>query len=248
MFGVNPTFLSKEKPDVPKETKIDKHNKKHNKMAIQKHLFWEALILAIFIFASGIFFGYLIESNRTSNIISAYQQSELSLLDIKIQENIFSSTEFDCDLAIKETIGFADRIYEEAQVLERYEGASTLSKGLMLQHKKYDLLRALLWLNTLKIKKNCDEDFHTIVYFYEYKSEDLDKKVEQNVFSKYLGQLKQEYGNKIILIPIAGNLDANSISFLMSDYEINNLPMILIDEDLKVGNMDDLESIREYLN
>jgi len=38
-----------------------------------KHVFWEALIIAIFIFAVGILLGYLMELNRTSKIISLYQ-------------------------------------------------------------------------------------------------------------------------------------------------------------------------------
>ena len=74
----------------------------------QKSVFWEALILAIFIFGSGILVGYLLEQNRTSNIIEAYQQSELSLLDIKIQQSIFEESDFDCSLAVDETIDFAD--------------------------------------------------------------------------------------------------------------------------------------------
>jgi len=93
------------------------------KMAAQKHIFWEALILTIFVFAFGILMGYLLESNRTSRIIEAYQQSDLNLLDIKIQDTIFSLKDFDCELATRETIDFADRVYEEAKLLDRYEGS-----------------------------------------------------------------------------------------------------------------------------
>ncbi|MDP1728748.1 MAG: hypothetical protein Q8L27_00910, partial [archaeon] len=54
-----------------------------------KNVFWQALILSILIFVSGMFLGYLIELNRTSQIISLYQESELSLLDIRAQSDIF---------------------------------------------------------------------------------------------------------------------------------------------------------------
>ena len=216
-------------------------------MTAQKHIFWEALILTIFVFAFGILMGYLLESNRTSKILEAYQQSDLNLLDIKIQDSIFSLKDFNCELATKETINFADRVYEEAKILDRFEDSATLSEGIIMQHKKYDLLRTSLWVNTIKIKKECEENFHTIIYFYNYRTEDLDTSSTQNVFSKYLSELKKEYGNKIILISIAGNMDINSINFLKSTYNIDSLPMILVDEEHKISSLDDLDKIKEYL-
>jgi len=216
-------------------------------MAAQKHIFWEALILTIFIFAFGILMGYLLESNRTSRIIESYQQSELDLLDVKIQDTIFSLEDFDCELATKETINFADRVYEEAKILDRFEESATLSEGIIRQHKKYDLLRTSLWINTIKIKKECEEDFHTVIYFYNYRSEDLDISSTQNVFSKYLSELKKEYGNKIILISIAGNLKINSINFLKSTYGVDSLPTILIDEEYKIQDLDSLDKIKGYI-
>jgi len=99
----------------------------------------------------------------------------------------------------------------------------------------------------MKIKKECEEDFHTVIYFYNYLSEDLDISSTQNVFSKYLSELKKEYGNKIILISIAGNLEINSINFLKASYRIDSLPTILVDEEHKIQDLDSLDEIKEYI-
>jgi len=214
----------------------------------KKSVFWEALILAIFIFASGIFLGYLLEMNRTNDVITLYQQSELDLLDLKAQDSIMSLKVINCPLFFNEIFDFADRAYNEAKLLERYEDASEISKGIMLQHKKYDLLRTTLWIDSVKFRERCNINFSTVVYFYEYQSEDIELKSEQTVFSKKLGELKEKYGGEILLIPIAGNLGISSIDYLLAEYNITHLPSILINEDIKIDNLDSLSSIDSYFD
>ena len=212
----------------------------------KKSVFWEALILAIFIFASGIFLGYLLEMNRTNDVITLYQQSELDMLDLKAQDSIMNLNNINCQLFFNEILDFADRTYNDAKLLERYEDANEISKGIMLQHKKYDLLRTSLWIDSIKLKEKCDINFTTVVYFYEYKSDDLEIKAEQTVFSKKLGELKEEFGSKVLLIPIAGNLEISSVDYILTEYNIIRLPSILINENIKIDNLDSLSLIDSY--
>ena len=215
----------------------------------QKHVFWQALILALIIFNFGIFLGYMLESSRVGKVNRLYIESELVLLDVKIQSKLFDFdlTNLDCEDAIKENINFGDRIYEEAKILDRYESASRITESIKLQHKKYDLLRVLFWLNTLKIKKNCNPSFHNIVYFYKYNNATLTEKAKQAVFSRLLEDLKQKYGNKIMLIPIAGDNNLASVNLLMKNYNITHLPTILIDEKVKITEIENVEEFDKYL-
>jgi hypothetical protein len=213
-----------------------------------KHVFWEALVIAIFIFGIGIFLGYLIELNRTSNILSLYQQTELDLLDNRIQDNLASLESIDCNKLFDEVIGFADRIYDEAKLLDKYDGSNQFGESIALQHKKYDLLRAELWVNSLKIKERCVSNFTTLVYFYEYNTKSLDLKSEQSTFSRKLTQIKQEKGDKVILIPIAGNLETNSINYLKRVYNITSYPIILIDEKVRIDSIENLNTLNDTIN
>lgn len=213
----------------------------------KKSVFWEAFILAIFIFALGIFLGYLIEMNRTNDVITLYQQSELDMLDIKAQENIMNLKQIDCSLFFNEMLNFADRTYNEAKLLERYEGANEMSQGIVLQHKKYDLLRTGLWIDSIKFRERCDINFSTVIYFYEYNSEDMEIKSAQTVFSKKLGEIKEKLGGQVILFPIAANMNISSISYLLAEYNITNLPSVLINEKLKIDNINSLSAIDSYL-
>jgi len=212
-----------------------------------KHVFWEALIVAILIFSSGILIGYILEMNRTNKIVTMYQESELNLLDVNVQKNLLSLNNIDCDGAIKQTIIFADRVYEEARFLDRYEDSAKLSQGLMFEHKRYDLLRTILWTNAIELKEKCGQKFKTVVYFYEYKPESLETRSLQTTFANKLSVIKEQFGNSIILIPLATNLEVNSIDYLLKVYNILETPTILIDEEIKISNIEDFKNLETYL-
>ena len=212
----------------------------------QKHVFWEALVLAIFIFCVGLFLGYLIELNRTSNIVETYQNLEVELLDVTLQKDILLSENIECEDAISELIRFADRIYIEAVVLDRYDGSARLSKGLTFQYKKFSLLRGILWENSIKVTERCEE-FHTIIYFNERLPSKIEIDAEQQVFSNYLDELKKKYGQEVVLIPISTNLNISSIDLTLKRYGINKTPTILVDEQYKVDEISELDRVESYL-
>lgn len=208
----------------------------------QKFVFLNAFILAVFIFGSGILIGYWFEGLRTEEVNQLYLKSELNLLDMKVLSDAFN-TQFSCENAIEENIKFGDKIYEEARILENYENAQRMSETLKFQHYKYDILRVMFFLNSLKIKDNCNETMHIITYFYDYEDPSIDIKSKQAVFSNMLMKLKEKRGNKIILIPIAGDVDFSSIQILIKEYNITELPTILIDEKIKITEIKTTEEI-----
>jgi len=218
----------------------------------QKHVFWEALLVTIFIFGIGIILGIILENWRTSDVDALYQESEIELLDIKLQNELYSGGRFNCEFAVQENLKFADKIYEEAKLLEKYENARRLTKTLIIQHKKYDILRTMLFLNSIEIKENCKfPSFYNIVYFYipNYEEPEINIKTKQKVFSNMLEELKVKKGNEILLIPIAVNQDISSINIILDKYDISreDLPVILINEKIKISNVESSLQIEQYL-
>ena len=215
----------------------------------QKHVFWQALIVTILIFGVGVFIGVILENWRTNKISSLYEKSELDLLDVKLQTEIYSLGKFNCDEAVRENIDFADKIFEEAKILERYEKANRLTdKNLAIQHKKYDLLRIMLFLNSIKIKEKCSNSYYEVVYFYDLNDPNYDIKAKQNVFSKLLSELKEIKGKEILLIPIAGDNEISAVRIILEKYEISEkeLPIILIDRKIKITQVQTLEELIKY--
>lgn len=214
----------------------------------QKNAFWEALLITIIIFALGVIAGFVLENWRTSKIDVLYENSELKLLDIRVQSEIYSGNNFNCDSAIEENINFANRIYQEAKTLERYEKSQILSDKLKINHEKYDLLRTLLFINSIKIKNECNASYYNVVYFYKFSDKDPEVIAKEQVFSKLLSQLKENKGNSILLIPIAVDSGASSINLVLNTYNISDseLPVILINEKIKVGDVQTLEDLEKY--
>ncbi|GBE20528.1 MAG TPA: hypothetical protein ENG87_00120 [Candidatus Pacearchaeota archaeon] len=217
-------------------------------MISQKHVFWEALIITICVFGIGILLGVWVENARTDKIAEMYVSSELEMLDVRLQTSILDMGDINCDNVVKENLEFADRIYFEAITLSKYENSNELTDDIVLQHKKYDLLRTQLWLNSIKIKERCNPDYVNIVYFYEYIDPSLDKKSRQGVFSKVLEDVKDVKNEEVILIPIAADLNIVSLELLKSRYGIDELPTILIDENVKITNLNSPDEILSILD
>ncbi|RLG12268.1 hypothetical protein DRN69_06915, partial [Candidatus Pacearchaeota archaeon] len=105
----------------------------------------------------------------------------------------------------------------------------------------------LFWINSIRIKNKCNSDYHNVVYLYNYKNPSIEQKAKQRFFSNLLSELKEKFGNKIMLIPIAADNDIGSVSLLMDKYGIDELPAILIDESIKITEVNNKEDIEKYL-
>ena len=217
-------------------------------MASQKYTLLYALILTFVVFNIGIFMGYMLESSRIDKINKLYLEAEMELLDQRIQKDALEIIDFDCDAMIKENIKFADKIYEEALLIQRYEDANQINPNIIFQHKRYDLLRTLFWINSMRIKEKCNSDYHNVVYFYQYNNPSIEQKSKQRFFSKLLSQIKEKFGNNIMLIPIAGDNDISSINLFLDKYDIKELPVILIDEEFLIYDLESIEDIEKYLS
>jgi hypothetical protein len=208
------------------------------------HVFWEALVISVFIIGLGFLLGVFFENARVNEISQLYSKSEIDLLDIKIQSEIISTGRLSCSNLIKTNVGFADRVFQEAKLLDEYELSQKFTKEqLKEQHKRYDLLRTLLWINSLEIKEQCGEDsLHTLVYLYKYETEDSEERQKQIVMSRFAGMLGESLPDEnIVIIPIAYNLELSSLDLLLEKYGINQT-IIMWDETLKVHKINDLEN------
>jgi len=217
-------------------------------MKSQKYVFLQALIITLVVFNIGIFLGYKLETSRINKISDLYLESEINLLDQMIQKNAFEIIDLNCDMMIEENIKFADKIFEEALIINKYEEANRINQDIIFQHKRYDLLRTLFWINSMKIKEKCNSDYHNLVYLYQYNNPSLEQKAKQKFFSNLLSQIKQRKGNKVMLIPLAADNDISSINLLLNKYEIDELPVILIDEEIKITDVENFEDVEKYLN
>lgn len=214
----------------------------------RKHVFWEALLITVVVFFLGLLIGVAYEGGRLDKINEYYALSEISLMDILALNDAMGLSNLNCDNLLQTNINFADKIYEEARLMEKYESAGRILNSMDLVHTKYDLMRTFLWINSIKISEKCEDEFDTVVYLYNYKTRDLTKKATQNVWSKILFDLKQKYGGDVILIPIAADSGLSSLDSILRNFEILSYPAVIINNEHVITELSSVEDLETYLN
>lgn len=212
-----------------------------------KHVFWQALLYTIFVFGSGLLGGFLLEDSRSQSVETALVKSEVNILDEQLRNRLFDNFNVDCDVAIQSTFSFADSIYKEASDLDDYSKANILESDLKLLQRRYDLLRMMLWSESIDLKDRCGGKFHTLVYLYEFKPEDSQIKAKEEVMSRLTLDLKEKRGHDVLLIPIATDTDLSSVGVAVSNFEIQKMPVIIIDEKTVVSDLLSLEELESLI-
>jgi hypothetical protein len=211
-----------------------------------KNVFWEALLLTVVVFFFGLLIGYSIEGSRLDTINQYYAESEVSLMDSLAISSLVDNGYANCSILILSNLDFADRVYSEAKILENYEAAGKLSDNLQIAHRKYDLLRTFLWMDSKKTLDKCKGGFSTVVYLYQQNTGDLAQKATQNVWSKVLGDLKSKKGADVVLIPIAVDSNLSSLNSLMAQYKITKFPVVVINDQV-VYDLSSADQLEKYL-
>lgn len=218
-------------------------------MKIQKDVFWKAAILTLVVFILGVLLGYYLESGRLTEIEEEYKLIELQWADAKLQTVYYQTLSPElCNAAIEENLKFADRIYEEGLKLEKYEKANKLmGEKFLLDKKRYSLLKVEFWLNSIFLKEKCESANYTnLVYFYANKPT-TNQLIQQATISKTLKELKEKQGKSLMLIPLPIDLDISVINVIKNSYNINSIPTILINEEIKLEGVKTIEEIEKAI-
>jgi len=208
-----------------------------------KNVFWEAFLIAVIVFVFGLFMGLAIENSRIQDVNEYYENSEISLVDVLALNNVASLGDTSCDVLISSSLAFADRIFIESKELDDIDGANKISGNIEMIHRKYDLLRTLLWISSTKTLEQCGEEFSVVVYLYHRKDASVNERATQNVWSKILQNLKEKKGSKIVLIPISVDSELSSLDAMLSRYNVESYPSVIINGHVltEVASVEDLE-------
>ena len=210
-------------------------------------VFFEALVITLILLLVGFSIGLYFESFRTNKIVQSYKNFEIDALDLKLQNYYYQILEEEnCEIAFDENIAFADRLYNEGLIIQKYEDINQITEDLILEKKRYVLLKTELWLNSIILKGRCKKDFHTLVYIYS-NTPGQAKRAEQEAISNILKEIKEKRGNEVILVPIAGDMGLRAIGLQMKIFDIDYLPSVIIDEEHVFEGFHNIEDMEKFL-
>jgi len=214
-------------------------------MVNQKSTFWQAFLVAGIIFWIGLLLGISFESWRADKMAQSYSEAEILLLDSIAQTNFVSSNDTDCSIAANSLETFADDVYKKASNLEVYDSNSRLSEEkLKPLHKKYDLLRTILFWNSERLSERCNLSFNRVVYLYNYKYSSAEESANNVVWSKSLETIKERKGSAVILIPIAVDMDISSVDLMLEKYGVKKFPAVIVDKNVFY----DIDKLNSYFS
>jgi predicted phosphatase len=175
----------------------------------------------------------------------AFYDSEVSLYDSFALGEILKNSKSSCEILERVSINFADKIYEEARELEKFDSSNKLTNSIKSIHRKYDLLRTLLWANVINLKERCE--INTVVYLYVYDTQEISSRSKQVVWSRILGELKFSRGNDFILIPVAVDNEILSLDYLVEEYGVEEFPAVIVNEKDVFYDHETVEELEKYL-
>ena len=185
-------------------------------------------------------------AERTSADSARMIATEANLFDTLALTYLLNSQELSCQELENVYVNFADKVYEEAKNVREFDDSAKIISSTIYIHKKYDLLRTILWINIAGVEDKC-KDINSVVYLYEYNTDDLNKKAKQSVFAKILNDLKDEKGNSFILIPIAVDNNIYSLENFIDSKDIKEFPVVIIDDEHYIYNLTRVEELEKHL-
>jgi len=211
-----------------------------------KKIFLKALALTLIVFVIGFYVGILFDSSRVQDVQSRLTQidnlwNDARLLQSYIQR--FSNNTAYCDFLLKENLKAGDKIYEEGSRVEEYEKSNRFASDLIFEKERYALLDLQFWLNSIDLKKACNANYSTVIYFYSQ----YNKTIEQGFQDRVLFDLKQKCGPQIIYITFPADMNITTIDVIKNIYNVTKIPAVLINESLVLYSPVTTNEIEKYV-
>ncbi|MEM5829015.1 MAG: hypothetical protein QXL09_03215 [Candidatus Aenigmatarchaeota archaeon] len=151
-----------------------------------------------------------------------------------------------CELALEQNLAYNQKIYQEGLEIEFAEKANRFTPELIDQKRRYILLQTQFWFNSIELKERCNFTYHNVVYFYKHKNLTRKEVIDQKTQAAVLLDLKEICGNKIMLIPLAADLNLTVIDAIIKQHNITEYPTVIID-DIVLQGLRSLDELKELV-
>lgn len=213
------------------------------------NVYRKSLVLTVFIFMIGVMIGLLIDSLRVSEITKGLTESEIIWEDTRLL-NIYIGKlgEEQCDAAFEENLAYNDKIYNYGKEIEKKIEATTFAPEAEQQWRRYVLLQFQFWLNSIELKEKCNFDYSNVVHLSRRKELANGEKIENQLQSTILLDLKEKCGKNMMLIPLTADADLDAVDLVLRHYDIEKFPAVIIDEEYVFQDLTTLENLENYVN
>lgn len=195
-------------------------------------------VIFVALFQAGIFLNdYKVEDLR-NQIDSVETEHRSNLIGLELSQNLQKE---DCR-ALDEWMNMTvDDLRNLRMEVAAYENSNKIDNDDYTEVKKRYM--NLLLQNLIQVRNydsSCEKQIVDIIYFYE---DDCDACTDQ---ATVLTNIRQEYGQEVVVYPLDTELDMQPINFLQNFYEIERYPSIVVAGEPKEG-FQSIEKVREQI-
>ena len=214
---------------------------------IKKNIYLESLVIAVAIFLIGIMFGVWLDNYRVSKI-----REELLRDTIFWDDSLFLSKysklygEDFCNESLKLNLAYNAKIYERGESIERAIKENKFTPELREELKKYTLMQAQFWINSIELKEKCNFTYHNVVHLQQFYPRTLEERVDNNAQARIMLNLKEKCGSRIMLIPLVADLNLTTVDAILAHYNISKLPAVIVDEKYIFQGLTSIDEINKY--
>lgn len=209
-------------------------------------LFIIAAALTAIVFSSGILVGWVLDSNRVAIVQSQIDDLAINFQNLDLENLIyqtFRNETFVCSIYTTKAESLSKQADQLAEELNSFKEINQfqLSK-LDFFKKRYTLMNLGFWLQLVNLKKNCDYNSTTILYFYTTKP--CDECVAQGIV---LDDLKRKSPEKLMIFAIDSDLNLGVVNLLKINYNATKMPTLIINEKNKIEGFVNQATLKDYL-
>jgi thiol-disulfide isomerase/thioredoxin len=199
-------------------------------------------IISGIIFFIGLFVGFAVGGQKISILEDSIGNLQQNIQEINMQFNILDimNETASCEFMVS----IADQLGTEAsdlgKKLEQMEvEGKMMTEDYMKLKKDYMLVLINDWISIEEIKRRCDTNMTTVLYFYS----NINCQTCQEQAS-VLNFYKTVMNNDIMIFSLDADTNMTVINSLVSTYEVSSYPSLLINGKIKVGytSRDELEN------
>jgi len=217
---------------------------------MKKYVLLKAAFITIVIFSAGILIGMWLDGQRYTEIKTQITELTIDWNDARLQSLYYQTINGEknfCDSALETNKHLAEKIFSRGEKLERYEEINRFSDEVIEQKKIYALLQMQLWMNSVTLKKKCDANYTTALYFYSHYAEGIEEE-QQDIQSSVLVDAIHRCNGSLIIFPIPIDMELDSIDIIKNQFGISSVPTVLINEEIVLNGLQTTEMIKEQVD
>jgi len=212
----------------------------NRKYSDKKRYLWAAIIAAIifFLIIKGSYFVSYLEFQR---VASLQDPISYEIFGDKLEYSLFGK-----DICTEETYQkISGDLGYQGQLIGQLEKRFGVNDPKVIFRKKFYTLVQLEHFEFIKlINKECNKSINSILFFYSNKEADLDNSEQ---LGKILEPIYHRNKDNLVLYSLDINLDSDIMKSLKEKYHIGNEPLVMLNEEHKFTQINNVNEIEQYL-